>query len=400
MCGFVGIFSPHRRIDTAKIDIHAGTRSIRHRGPDGDGYYIAEDGHYQVGFRRISIIDLDGSDQPIHGADGKRILTGNGEIYNYLELRNQFPNYPYRTRGDMEVVLAAKEALGNEFVHALNGMFSLALYDEVSRELTLVRDPLGVKPLFWARTANGGVGFASEPRALFAAGMLEPAIDITQVPNYLAHGYVPAPNTIFQDVYKLQPGHHLRVGANGGLQSNRYWRARGDERLPNSREGIIEVLSERFRQSVRRQLRSDVPLGALLSGGIDSGLLVATAASQMDRPLKTLSVGFEGADYNELPGARRVAERYGTDHDEVVVDINVAERLLPNVVWHGGEPFNDAALIPNYLVEQEMNRKAKVVLNGTGGDEIFAGYGRYFPLPVERAYCALPCPLQGSRQQY
>ncbi len=390
MCGFVGIYSPHRAIDGSQIDIRAGMDAIRHRGPDGEGFYESPDRRFQVGFLRLSIIDIETAHQPLAQFDGGRVMVGNGEIYNYIELRQKYASYPYRTSGDMETVLAALSTEGDGFINQLTGMFALGIYDVRKHNLMLVRDHTGIKPLYWARTPDGSIGFASEIKALFAAGIVTPEIDDEQVPSYLAHGYVPAPHTVFKGVNKLQPAHILRYGEDAAVQMERYWLPNANTPVPSSPQETAEFLTDKLTDSVNLQLRSDVPVGALLSGGIDSGLLVALASGRLGHSLKTLTVAFEGADYNEAPLARTVAEMYGTSHDEVTIDVSVVDSLLPNVVWQLGEPLNDAALIPNYLVEREMGKQVKVALNGTGGDELFAGYGRYFQLPVEKRYLHIP----------
>ena len=393
MCGLAGLFLP-RGAAPVTADMDAMLRVMIHRGPDGEGRYTSPDGHYQAGFRRLSIIDLATGDQPIADPDGRRVLMGNGEVYNYVELRREVPDYPWRTAGDMEVVLALAARHGDDFVHRLNGMYALALYDRAEHRLLLVRDRLGVKPLYWTRLAGGGVLFASEIKALFASGLVAPAVDENAVSAYLAHGYVPAPATLFAGVHKLPPGHMLSVAANGATTLDRYWQARPDPDLPADPAEIEAAITDRLADSVGLQLRSDVPVGALLSGGIDSGLMVALAAARSDRPLNTFTVRFEGAAADESPLAAQVAERYGTRHTRLDIDAGSIARHLPRLAWHLEEPLNDAALLPNQLIEAELGRHVTVALNGTGGDELFAGYGRYFRLPVEGRYLALPAMLR------
>ena len=394
MCGIAGLFLPDRA-PAVEPAMDAMLATMVHRGPDGAGRYASPDGRYQAGFRRLAIIDLATGDQPIADEDGKRELMGNGEIYNYRELRARFPGYRYRTQGDMEPVLPLAGARGDAFVHDLNGIYALALYDANDRRLLLVRDRLGVKPLYWTRVTGGGVLFASEIKALFASGLVAPAVDGDAVAAYLAHGWVPAPRTLFAGVNKLPPGYLLRAGADGTVVVERYWRPEPARDLPEAPAAIEEHLAALLSDSVRLQLRSDVPVGALLSGGLDSGLMVALAAGQSPQPLNTFTVSFEGAAVDEAPLAKLVAERYGTRHTAITVAADSAAAHLPRLAWHAEEPNFDAALLPNYLIDRVLAEHVTVALNGTGGDELFAGYGRYFRLPAETACLMLPGWLRG-----
>jgi asparagine synthase (glutamine-hydrolysing) len=381
MCGLAGLFLP-LGVTPIEADLDSMLGVLVHRGPDGEGRHISKDHRYQIGFRRLAIIDLATGQQPLV-AKG-RVLAGNGEIYNYRDLRNRFASYPYTTDGDMEAALAAYDALGDGFVHELNGMYGLALYDQ--GRLLLLRDRLGIKPLYWTRLTNGGILFASEPKALFASGLLSPEVDEASVTAYLAHGYVPAPATMFKGVYKLPPAHLLIAKPNGDIHIERYWKAEQKTVPENPKEELLALLDD----SVRLQLRSDVPVGALLSGGIDSGLLVALAARHAERSLKTFTVRFEGAGYDESPLAAKIADKYATQHTLIDVAAQDVSKALPRLAWHCDEPLYDASLLPNQMIEDVLGREIRVALNGTGGDELFAGYGRYFPLPVERHYLKLP----------
>lgn len=385
MCGLAGLFLPLGATPIV-ADMDAMLATLVHRGPDGEGRYMSPDKRFQAGFRRLAIIDLATGQQPL-AAKG-RVLMGNGEIYNYRELKSRFAQYSYATDGDMEAALAAYDALGDAFAHELNGMYAIALYDQ--GRLLLLRDRLGIKPLYWTRLQGGGVLFASEPKALFASGLIAPETDEASVTAYLAHGYVPAPATLYKGVYKLPPAHLMTVSPSGDVKIERYWRA-GSCAAPDSpKEALLALLED----SVRLQLRSDVPVGALLSGGIDSGLLVALAAKQTDQRLKTYTVRFEGAAYDESPLAALVAERYGTQHTLIDVASGDAAQALPRLAWHCDEPLADASLLPNQMIEDVLGREIRVALNGTGGDELFAGYGRYFPLGIERRYLSLPAFLR------
>ena len=396
MCAIAGLFLP----DGAKpltADLARMLDVMAHRGPDGRAHHVSGDGRYQAGFARLAIIDLETGDQPIVEAGGARVLMGNGEIYNYLELRGrpEAGGYAYQTRGDMEVILPLADCYGAGFVDHLNGMFAVALYERRAHRLTLVRDRMGVKPLYWCRLEGGGVLFASEPKALFASGLIVAEIDEAAAASYMVHGYVPAPATLYRGVNKLPQGHRLIATASGTISVERYWKPRKPA-IPADPQELEDHLIDLLRDSVRLQLRADVPLGVLLSGGLDSGLLVALAAAQSGRPLSTFSVRFEGATYDETPLARTVAGRYGTNHHDLRVAANGIGDALVRLAWFCDEPVMDPALLPNFLIEQELGRHMKVALNGTGGDELFAGYGRYFPMPVERRYLALPAWLRAG----
>ena len=390
MCGFVGIFSPRAPVYSLDVDISAGMAAIRHRGPDGSGFFESPDDLFRVGFRRLSIIDIENSQQPILHPSGERVMVGNGEIYNFIELRERFADFPYQTSGDMETVLAAMDEQGEAFIQALTGMFALGIFDMRENQLTLARDHTGIKPLYWASRPDGAIGFSSEIKSLFAANIVLPEIDEVQVTRYLAQGYVPGPATLFKGVKKLDPGSLLTVDRHGKQTHETYWRPTVPTPDVLRPEDALDGLMESLRKSIRQNMRADVPVGALLSGGLDSGLLVALASEVTPHPLTTLTVRFDGAGYDEAPLARMVAERYGTDHHEVTIGRNAVDETLVDAVWHLGEPLYDAALVPNYIIQKEMSRHAKVSLNGTGGDELFAGYDRYFPTSIERQYGLVP----------
>lgn len=394
MCGIVGVFYP-RGSSRPSADLEAATQIVRHRGPNGDGLYESPEGHCRLAFRRLSIIDLATGDQPLIDRTNGLAMIGNGEIYNYLELRKTFDAYPYVTSGDMETVLALKCAVGDSYVDHLNGMYAIALFDEKTLSLDLVRDRLGIKPLYWA-DVGGAIVFASEIKSLFATGLVHPAIDPQAVGVYLSQGYVAGPQTLFKGVNKLEPGQRLHVDADGARRIDAYWRAGPSTDLPTDPAEIDAHLLALMEDSVRLQLRSDVPVGALLSGGIDSGLVTAFAAAQASEPLRTYTARFAGGRGDETPLAAAVAERYGTQHTVVDIDSNQIGVHLPKLIWHMEEPVNDPAVLPNFLIERELGREVTVTLNGTGGDELFAGYGRYFPMPVEQHYGRIPAALRRS----
>ncbi len=393
MCGIVGLFLP-KYATCVEANVSTMLAAIAHRGPDGEGRYVSDDRLYQAGFCRLAIIDLATGEQPIVDKRGGRVLSGNGEIYNYLELRKCYSDYPYQTHGDIETVLAAHAAKGEKFLQDLNGMFALALYEKDEHRLTLVRDRLGVKPLYWFKLPGGGILYASEIKALFASGLVHRQIDEAAVSSYMAHGYVPDPGTLYKGVRQLPPGHFLCAEADGSIDIKRYWRAAPAADEPRDSQEIAGHLTDILRDSLSLQMRGDVPICALLSGGIDSGLMVALAAEQSSQPINTFTVRFEGAADDESPLARQVADRYQTNHQVVDLPAVGAGALLPKLAWYCDEPLGDASLLPNFMIEQTLGRSFKVALNGTGGDEIFAGYSRYFQMPVERKYVLFPRALR------
>ncbi|MGB0670534.1 MAG: asparagine synthase (glutamine-hydrolyzing) [Rhodospirillales bacterium] len=393
MCGFVGLFTPlGSRIEDAELDRRL--EAIGHRGPDGRRQATLREGRFQAGFNRLAIIDLEASDQPLYSRSERFCLLGNGEIYNFVELRKRFADYPFATQGDMEVVFPALETLGDDFISPLAGMFALALYDSQDHRLTLVRDRLGIKPLYYAITAAGGILFASEPKALLAGDLIAPALDEAGVAAYLVQGYIPGNGTLYRGIYKLGPGEKLIVSASGETHLERYWRPSPATDAPPDAQSRRQWIADKLNHSVSEHLQSDVPLGALLSGGIDSGLVVALAAQLHPQPLKTFSVRFSGADYDETPLAEQVARRYGTEHETLVVSDADLVRDLVRLAWFMDEPLADPALGPNRVIEERLRERVTVTLNGTGGDELFGGYLRYFPHPLEQRYQRLPRALR------
>lgn len=388
MCGIAGAFFPKGSMPKI-IDLDAMSAVMRHRGPDGTEQFTTDDKSYQAVFNRLAIIDLKTGDQPIVERGGKRVLMGNGEIYNYVELRARESDYPYHTQGDMEVILPLALRHGNGFVDALEGMFALALFDADDHSLTLVRDRFGIKPLYWASLQGGGIVFASEIKALFASGLVAASINEDAVDAYMMHGYVPAPQTIFHSINKLPAAHILTMNADGDTTVVPYWRPAPGQHLPSTAE-IPDYLDSLLAESVRMQLRSDVPVGALLSGGIDSGLVVAHAANQSDKPINTFTVSFDGAPVDEAPLAQAVADRYATTHRRIQISDKTVADSLPMLAWHMEEPLFDPSLFPNHLIEAALREHVTVALNGAGGDELFAGYHRYFQTGIERKYLNVP----------
>jgi asparagine synthase (glutamine-hydrolysing) len=370
MCGICGIASEGTRADADAV--RAMSETLLHRGPDSFGEYVDET--VVLAARRLSIIDLETGDQPIANEDGTVHVIQNGEIYNYAELRRELERagHTFRTRGDTEVLVHLYEEHGERFADRLRGMFAIAVWDTRRRRLVLARDRFGIKPLYYSVRGNE-FSFASELRA-FPRG----EIDLDALEAFLAFNSIPAPLTIFREVRKLPPGHVL-IWTGGQIAVARFARPApldaGSVRDDEEAE-LVEELRARLRDSVRAHLVSDVPVGVLLSGGVDSSLLAALAADETAEPLRTFSIGFEERSFDELGDARLVAARYATDHRELVLRPDAA-LLLPALADAFDEPFADSSALPTYLVSQLAAREVKVALSGEGGDELFGGYYTY-----------------------
>ncbi|MCW2991008.1 MAG: hypothetical protein JWM73_1602, partial [Solirubrobacterales bacterium] len=377
MCGIAGLLS----LDGAAVDpapLAAMLDALRHRGPDDEGRW--SDGPIALGARRLAIIDLAGGHQPIASEDGSVVVVQNGEIYNPEALREQLHRAGHRfaTRCDTEVRVHGYEEWGAEgLLERLRGMFAIAVWDGRERRLTLARDRFGIKPLYWA-VQDGRVAFASELKGLRRAGLRE-EIDHDALEAYLAFNSIPAPLTIFRDVAKLPPGHLITVAAGGAPQVREWCRpmpARADALRTGTEDELAAELRERLRDSVRAHLIADVPVGVFLSGGVDSGALTALAAEETPGRVSTFSIGFEEESFDELGLARLVAERYGTDHNELVVNPD-AVTLLPEIVAAFDEPFADSSALPTYAVSRLAAGHVKVALSGEGADVLFGGYFCY-----------------------
>jgi asparagine synthase (glutamine-hydrolysing) len=377
VCGIFGFCSTDRE-QPASIDVlEKMARAIRHRGPDGGGVHC--DGPLGMGMRRLSIIDLDTGSQPLANEDGTVWVVFNGEIYNYRELRAELQarGHRFSTASDTEVIVHLWEDLGERCVERLRGMFAFAVWDEPRRTLSLARDRLGIKPLYYANTPQGLV-FGSELKALLQSPWIVPAVDHRAAALYLEYGYVPDPMSILQGVAKLRPGHTLTIRDGRVADDRWYWSSTSffarETAAPADAE---EQLWERLTDAVRSHLVSDVPLGAFLSGGVDSSTVVAIMAHEMGVPVKTFSIGFQEPGFDELPYAREVAHAFGTEHHELLVgpdDLGV----LDEVIAAFDEPFADPSAIPTYIVSRLARQHVTVALSGDGGDELFAGYDRYF----------------------
>jgi asparagine synthase (glutamine-hydrolysing) len=390
VCGITGIV----RGDGARVDrelLERMNEAIRHRGPDEDGYYSS--GGVGLAMRRLCIIDLKGGQQPIHNQDRTAWIVFNGEIYNYRELREQLEKLGHRfyTDSDTEAIVHAYDQYGTDCPKHLRGMFAFAIWDERAKSLFLARDRVGKKPLLYAEV-DGGLVFGSEFIALLQHPGISRDIDFEAIHHYLSFICVPAPLTAYRAIRKLEPGHSL-LWRNGEIKIERYWQLDFSKKLRISEEEAGDRVLELLREAVRIRLMSEVPLGAFLSGGIDSSAVVALMAQESSEPVKTFSIGFDEQDFSELHHARRVAEHVGADHHEFIVRPDAME-ILPTLVEHYGEPFADSSAIPSYYVSRETRAYVTVALNGDGGDECFAGYERYVAMKLSQRYANLSGPLR------
>lgn len=375
MCGISGklYFDQNRRVAKEELLRMAGT--LAHRGPDGEGAWVH--GNVGLAHRRLAIIDLrPEAGQPMSNEDGSIRITFNGEIYNFHELRKDLEarGHTFRTNSDTEAIVHAYEEYGRDCLQKLRGMFAFAIWDTRVQTLFLARDRVGKKPLFYY-VGQDRFLFGSEIKALLADGSIEREVDPAAVDHFLALQYIPAPLSIFRGVRKLPAGHWLEV-RDGRVTRERYWKLRYSPKSRISEKDAIAELQWQIAEAVRIRLVSDVPLGAFLSGGIDSGAVVSYMARETTLPVRTFTVGFEEKSYDERHFARLVAERYGTQHTELVVKPSVVD-ILPRLVWHYDEPFGDSSAVPSYAIAQLTRQHVTVVLNGDGGDENFAGYDRY-----------------------
>ncbi len=391
MCGICGVASLAGPLDPRVLtSLPAMADAIRHRGPDGDGFFTDANGLAALAHRRLAIIDLATGAQPIPNEDGSMWIVFNGEIYNHHELRGELEarGHRYRTTSDTETILHAFEEYGERCLDRLEGMFAVAIWNSRTRELWLARDRLGKKPLFWARLGST-LHFASEIKSLQASPLWDGTIDDEGLEAYLSLGYYPAPATVYRHVRKLQPAHWLRL-KDGHLEMRRYWDVTEFDTDHRPEPEIVADLSARLGSAVRERLESEVPLGAFLSGGIDSGLVVSYMAEASARVLTT-SVGFGDREHNELTPAEATARRYGTTHRAHVIEPDLRQDL-DRIVQAFDEPFADASAIPTYYLAGAARQSVTVALSGDGGDEAFGGYDfRYLPHLVEsRARRLLP----------
>ena len=387
MCGIVGIVNASERPVERDV-LERMNRAIVHRGPDEDGFYVKENAG--LAMRRLSIIDLAGGQQPIRNADGTKWIVYNGEIYNYQELRQSLESRGHElfTNSDTEAVLRLYDEEGPDCLKHLRGMFAFAIWDERDRSLFVARDRVGKKPLLYSHQSNGDLIFGSEFQAVLQHPAVSREVDTHAIDEYMSFLCVPAPKTAFKQIRKLEPGHWLRW-KDGRIETRRYWLPDFSKKISIGEEEAIEETTRIVREATRLRMISEVPLGAFLSGGVDSSTVVALMAQESSQPVKTFSIGFEEQDYSELKYARRVAEHVGAEYNEFIVRPNAIE-VLPTLVEHYGEPYADSSAIPTYYVSRETRKHVTVALNGDGGDESFAGYERYAAMLMAERYRKIP----------
>lgn len=383
MCGICG------KLDKNGVqleELHRMADSISHRGPDGEGFYIKNG----VGFghRRLSIIDLEGGQQPISNEDNSIWIVFNGEIYNYKILREdlKIKGHKFRTNTDTEVIIHLYEDMGETCVEKLNGMFAFAIWDESSKKLFMARDRIGQKPLFYATNGRKFI-FASEVKAILAEGSVSREIDLEAVHHYLSLRFIPAPQSMFLNIKKLPAGYHLTY-YNGNVKIKRYWDLYFNEKLKLKEEEYLECLNDKLLETVESHMVSDVPVGSFLSGGMDTSMVVAMMGHTSRSSFKTFSIGVEEQDYNELPYARMVSDRYHTEHIERVVSANLI-RMTPMMIWYLDEPSDPIAACMLQAAEL-ASEHVKVVMGGDGGDELFAGFDRYAGVRLIDYYNIVP----------
>ena len=402
MCGITGAAWLDDAPPLERSTLQRMVEQLRHRGPDDQGIYFgncpprATDRprtHVALGMRRLSIIDVAGGHQPISNEDGTVWVVCNGEIYNYQELRHRLEaaGHRFQTHSDTEVLVHLYEEEGIDFPAHLNGMFALALWDERRGRLLLARDRLGQKPLIY-RHEGGRLLFASEMKSLLEVPGVSRQLDPQALDLYLTYGYVPHPHTIFRGIRKLPPAHYA-LFCDGQLTTGCYWKCDFNHEQKRPKDDYVEELRETLGSAVRLRLQSEVPLGAFLSGGVDSSIIVGLMQKMSDKPIRTFCIGFSEADYDETHYARQVADRLGTEHQEFRVEPKAIE-LLPKLVWHYDEPFADFSAIPTYYVSKLTREHVTVALSGDGGDELFAGYRRYIAVRSGEWFDALPSPLR------
>ncbi len=400
MCGICGKVSLHNRVDEGLI--HKMCSVLAHRGPDDEGVWVRDcfaldtscQGlamtHVGLGHRRLSIIDLSPmGHQPMSNEDENVWIVMNGEIYNFIELREilEKKGHTFKSHTDTEVILHLYEDKGVDCIRELRGMFAFAIWDEKKGRLLLVRDRVGKKPLYY-RFKNGAFIFGSEIKAILQDPEVAREVNLEAIPEYLTYGYTPSPRTMFRDINKLPPAHYL-VYEKNNVRIERYWRLDFSRKADMSEGEYCERIMEHLREATRIRLISDVPLGAFLSGGIDSSAVVYMMTRLMNTPVKTYSIGFEEDVYSELKYARIIAKAFGTDHHEYIVKPDAME-VLPKLIWHYNEPYADSSALPSFYVAKMTRQEVTVALNGDGGDENFCGYVRYMAGKYAEVYRKIP----------
>ncbi len=391
MCGIAGFVIKNGSRPERGV-LEAMNQAIFHRGPDEDGFFV--DDHAALAMRRLAIIDLASGQQPIWNADKTKCIFFNGEIYNYQELRKGLDErgHKFYTNSDTEAIIHLYDEFGVDCVQQLRGMFAIAIWDTVEQSLFLARDRVGKKPVLYSHQTNGDLIFGSEFQALLKHPAVSREVDPEAIDAYLSYSCVPAPLTAFRSIRKLEPGHWLRW-KNGSIEMQRYWSPDFSKKIKISERDAIEETTRLLRESTKLRMISEVPLGAFLSGGVDSSTVVALMAQESSTPVKTFSIGFDDEDYSELKYARMVAEHVGAEYHEFIVKPNALE-ILPTLVDHYGEPYADSSAIPTYYVAKETRQHVTVALNGDGGDESFAGYERYAAMRIAEKYHRIPAIMR------
>ncbi len=387
MCGIVGSVNAHSRQVSREI-IEKMNRCITHRGPDEDGFFIK--GNVGLAMRRLAIIDLAGGQQPIFNEDRTKAIVFNGEIYNFQEIKKDLEKrgHQFYTNCDTETIVHLYDEYGADCVQHLRGMFAFAIWDETDKSLFIARDRLGKKPLLYSHQSNGDLIFGSEFTALLAHPAISREVDIEAIDAYLSFLCVPAPLTAYKNIRKLEPANWMRW-KNGEIEMKRYWSPDFSQKIKITEKEAIEQTTEILRESTKLRMISEVPLGAFLSGGVDSSMVVALMAQESSQPVKTFSIGFEEQDFSELKYAKIVADHIGAEYNEFIVKPDALE-VLPKLVEHYGEPYADSSAIPTYYVARETRKHVTVALNGDGGDESFAGYERYAAMRMAEKYYKIP----------
>jgi len=393
IAGFVDLWGRRARgLEEREAILERMCRIIRHRGPDDQGMMVRTG--VALGMRRLSIIDLVSGNQPMSGEDGSVTIVFNGEIYNFQEIKPKLESrgHTFHTHSDTEAIVHGYEEFGPDCLKDLRGMFAFAIWDENNRTLFLARDRAGKKPVYYTTTPTGTFVFGSELKSLLEHPEVQRDLNAEALDAYFTLGYVPDPLSIFSNIHKLPPGHYLTL-TNGQVTVKQYWDFEFQQSASRNEADYLDELRALLDESVRLRLISDVPLGAFLSGGIDSSTVVGLMARHMDQPVKTFSIGFHEDSYNELKYARMTAEKFGTDHHEFFVTPDICQ-IVDELVWHFDEPFADSSAIPTYMVSKLARDHVTVVLSGDGGDELFAGYTRYAIERKRGGFERLPKPLR------
>lgn len=388
MCGFVGLYDIKSQY---KFEIKKALKKIYHRGPDGQSVKVLEDGTFTLGFARLAIIDLtEAGGQPMTNQSGTITLVFNGEIYNYKELKGDLikKGYAFFSQSDTEVLLHMYEEYGISMLEHLEGMYGIAIVDQEKEELYLIRDRIGIKPLYYS---NGGdaVGFGSEVKVMFDLPNVSKKISCESIAEFLQNEYIHAPNTLFCDIKKLLPGHYIKVHK-GKMEDIEYWDCRNLHPMFVKTEEARQRIIEYLKKSLELHLRSDVPIGIYLSGGIDSGILAAIASERVPI-IDTFTLKFEDGDFDESHLAELIAKRYKTNHHCITVTAQDMKTLLPEMLWYCDDLLGDSGILPNYIISNFAAKEGiKVVISGAGGDELFAGYNYYFGSKKEQLVCRFP----------